>query len=387
MAESVITLITTSLGWGGTEGHVTDLAVGFVKRGIHPIVIVDKEPLDRLELLKHAGVQVEILAKSEVKTSDEYKALLTKLLLSINAAILHVNVWERYELILETAKDAGIPTIITLHQTVNYIFRHKFLISSQPIQLLKKLKVYKNSNPAIINISDLSNTNFRKQYPFINKTRRIYCGVYIPPAPNDVFRSGNSPTVLWIGSLIERKRPIDALNAWKRIVDEFPDAKLIMVGDGPERNKVKEAVKNLELNNVLLCGNVEDLHPMLLAADIMLNTSTAEGIPKNLIYALTFGIPIMSTNVGAIAEAVIDGKNGYLVEVGDDNRLEHCLRQLIGNAELRRKMGEYGRELGEKLFDYDDMIDNVLNAYRELCGIAIHLDKIPNDYTAKLVLS
>lgn len=368
--NSKLVLMTTSLGWGGTEGHVTDLAIGFVERGIFPVVIVDKPPLDRMDILNHLGVEVELVMKNQNITKSEYIKSLSSILSRLRPSLVHLNIWERRPYILKVTKGLKIPVVETLHTTVKSKVRLRAKIRYF-FSMRNEKEAYKNTLPSVINISERSLENFRKVYPFIKNTAHVYCGAYFPNESNDVQSGGTAVKVIWIGSFIKRKRPILALKIWKRIVSDFPKAQLIMVGDGPEMRPIKAMVKNMTLGSVKLCGNIPDLYPILKEGHIMLHTSVAEGIPKNIRYALNFGMPVVVTDVGAISEAVIDGENGFLIGKTDSQLMENRLRELILNPALRERMGIQGRQRGDKLFRLDTMIDHVLEIYEGFRGKAL----------------
>ncbi len=169
--------------------------------------------------------------------------------------------------------------------------------------------------------------------------------------------------------MTKRKRPTLALDVWRHVVSDFPGARLSMVGDGPEMGKVARIASELPSGAVTLLGNVPNLLPILLAGQVMFHTSAAEGIPKNIRYAMNFGIPVVSTRVGAIHEAVSDGENGFLAQVDDADGLVLALGRFLRDPALRIKMGMAGRQRGAQLFDIEHMIDNVSRAYKELCGV------------------
>ena len=379
--NSNVVLMTTSLGWGGTEGHVTDLAIGFVKRGIFPVVLADKPPLDRADILDRLGVKVEVVMNGKSMTKAEYIKTLSSILTRINPSLIHLNNWERRPCILSVIGGLKIPVIETLHTTIKSKVRLRAKI--RYFFAIKAIReAYESTLPAVINISERSLQNFCKVYPFIKNTTRVYCGAYFPKESNDVKAGGTAVKVIWVGSFIKRKRPVVALNIWKRILIDFPKTQLVMVGDGPEMGKVKAIVKNMPPGSVKLCGNIPDLYPVLKEGHIMLHTSIAEGIPKNIRYALNFGIPVVTTNVGAISEAVIDGMNGFLVDVSDIQLMEDRLRRLICNSTLREAMGMQGRQLGDRLFRLDVMINNVLGAYKDFYGqdLAPRETNLSNDF-------
>jgi len=359
--------MTTSLGWGGTEGHVTDLAIGYAALGIPFVVAVDMPPLDRLETLKRRGIRVEILTEDAGISPSNYVKSLDATLKELKPDLIHLNSWARKDLIFKVTREAGIPVVETLHTTISNLNLKTKVRYFFPLR--RERQAYRKTLPAVINISDLSLHNFRRLYPFIDKTARVYCGAYFPKEPNDVISRGASAKVLWIGSMIERKRPVWALEIWKRLVFDFPGSQLIMVGNGPEMDRVKSMVQEMPPEMVLLSGNIADLSPVLKMGDIMFHTSVAEGIPKNIRYALNFGMPVIATNAGAISEAVTEGENGFLTEPHDESLTEKRLRQLISDATLRGVMGIKGREWGNRIFRMDNMVSNVLRAYKDLCGV------------------
>ena len=120
----------------------------------------------------------------------------------------------------------------------------------------------------------------------------------------------------------------------------------------------------------MVLGSVPDLYPYLAMAQIMFHTSTAEGIPKNIRYAMNFGLPTVSTDAGAIGEVLTDGKEGFLVKRDDVVQLKKCLIDVLRNPDIVSLMGKNAREKGRELFDMETMIDNIIKTYNEY----FHLD-------------
>ncbi len=375
-----IVLLTTSLGWGGTEGHVVDLALGFVKRGIYPTIVIDEPPLDRLSVLNEKGIQIILLSEKPWLSINEYRKKLKSTLESIKPDLIHINVWKRRNVILETAGKLNIPIVETIHATVPYkgklwLFRHKLNITRTPFADWKYSYLIKKYKPLIIHVSDLSANNFKKKYPFIKKTKRIYCGAYFP---NDIksIIDKDKVIVLWIGSMIKRKRPLLALAIWKEITKDFSNAKLIMIGEGPQLEIVRKTAEKINSQKIMVIGSVPDLYPYLAKAHVMLHTSTAEGIPKNIRYAMNFGLPTVSTNAGAIGEVLTDGKEGFLTKIEDSNQIRKSLFNLINDPELFSRMSKNAREKGRELFDMEKMINNVIITYNEFYNLNINFQSL-----------
>jgi glycosyltransferase involved in cell wall biosynthesis len=367
-----IILITTSFGWGGTEGHVSNLAISLKNRNIDVIVLIDKPPLDRTSILEIHNIPYIVLSKNSSISIKDYENSLSQNIIKLEPDIVHINAWERRNSIMSVLNKLKIPFAETLHRTYPpqssfWNLRNRFCINKSPIETFKHNYILRKSQPLVINISDISLLNYKKLYPFVKKTIRIYCGAFFPKEiPNN--KNSNELTILWIGSMIERKRPLLAVNIWKEIQCAFPTAKLIMIGVGTQFELVKDIVEKCNCN-VSILGAVPDLYPYLNEANIILNTSTNEGIPKNIIYSFNFGIPVISTNVGAISEILKDGIHGFLTDIDDKDKIKANLELLLINDILREKMGENAREQGRKLFNMENNIDEILNSYNKYLGV------------------
>lgn len=376
----MVVLHTTTLGWGGTEGHVVDLASGFRRLGLPHCIIVDEPPLDRIGALNQLGSHVRLVSPGRGVDESQYRPNLTEILKSLAPRLVHVNAWKRRNHIFETTRQLGIPTVETIHATVKYNWRWRYLICRHPIAVGRDRLAYRRADPFVINVSDLSNAQFRKQYPFISRTVRIYCGAELPSCPNEI-GSTNDLTVLWIGSLIARKRPRLALQTWRNDDVRATGARLVLIGDGPERQWLQREAESIS-DRVVLAGAVPDLRPYLSEASVLMCTSTDEGIPKSIRYAMNFGIPVVSSAVGAIPEVLTDGCHGFLFEPEDSLKMEEGLVALLTNASLRQELGRNARRQGESLFDLDRMTKDVIQVYERVAGSIPRVE--PHDQTGSV---
>ncbi len=366
-----IVLLTTSLDWGGTEGNVVELTRGYLRRNIRPVVVVDHGPLHRLPALEAAGVEVHVVDAAADWSASRYRAALRQVLNRVNARIVHVNTWEWTAEIFQVVRSMHLPLVYTVHATVPNKAQVKTAFSKKLLPYLKLRWAYIKENPVVINISDVSNHNFRRRFPQVRTTRRVYCGTYVPPAASDAAAGGQAPQVLWVGSMIERKRPLWALEVWRKVVARCPQAHLNLVGGGPLLAQVRAQEASFPPGTLSIPGNVSDMSDLLEHSQIMFHTATQEGIPKNILYANTFGFPTVSTNVGAIPEAVQPGKTGFLADVDDQDALVEGLCALIEDPERRGAMGRAARALGETHFDLEHHIDETLRVYSEVCGVPL----------------
>ncbi|MFZ5987264.1 MAG: glycosyltransferase family 4 protein [Bacillota bacterium] len=153
------------------------------------------------------------------------------------------------------------------------------------------------------------------------------------------------PKILFMGRLGQRKGVYDLIEAAKKIKEK--DFILTLYGDG-EVDRVKEIVdryglsKKIEVNGWVSHSEIGKLYD---DCDILVLPSYAEGLPMSVLEAIGKGLAIVSTNVGGIAEAVLDGENGFIVSPGDVERLSEKLELLITNPDLRGRMGKRSHEI------------------------------------------
>jgi glycosyltransferase involved in cell wall biosynthesis len=187
------------------------------------------------------------------------------------------------------------------------------------------------------------------------ETRR-YLGV-----PDDRFMVG------WIGRMTAVKRTDDVLAAFKRLRDDGVEACLCMVGDGPDRERLERRAHELGvMRDTLFLGYQEDVAPYYAAFDALVLPSANEGTPVSVIEALAAGTPVVATRVGGVPDVVREGEEGFLVETGATDDLAERLCRLAGDAELRQRLGQSGRERVLKRYSVERLLDDVDRLYREL---------------------
>jgi glycosyltransferase involved in cell wall biosynthesis len=174
-------------------------------------------------------------------------------------------------------------------------------------------------------------------------------------------------TVGWIGRMTAVKRTSDVLLAFKRLRERGVDARLCMVGDGPDREPLERRAHELGImRDTLFLGYQEDVAPFYAAFDAMILPSGNEGTPVSAIEALAAGRPVVATRVGGVPDVVRDGEDGFLVDTGDVDTLADRLAQLAEDSNLRAAMGEAGRSRVLARYSVERLIDDVDRLYRSL---------------------
>ncbi len=155
------------------------------------------------------------------------------------------------------------------------------------------------------------------------------------------------------------------LRAMPEIVRQQPDCVLLVVGDGSQRCALESMTVDHGLEaRVKFLGAREDIPDVLSALDVFCLPSVRnEGVPQSVLQAGAAGLPVVSTAVGGIPEAVIDGKTGIVVPPGDAQSLAEALTALLADPESRDRMGRAGRRHVQDVFSLGEMLDRTESAY------------------------
>ncbi len=168
-----------------------------------------------------------------------------------------------------------------------------------------------------------------------------------------------APVALFCGRVV-RQKGIDILMvAWEALARRHRDARLLIVGDGPERIRAEAG----KIPGVSWLGPHVDVRPFYWAADLYVSPSRAEGMSSAMLEAMASGLAVVTTRIGGTEEVVTDGEQGLLVPLEDSRALGDALDRLLGDKELRQKMGKQARYFAER-FDVDAMVERYLDLYR-----------------------
>ena len=149
---------------------------------------------------------------------------------------------------------------------------------------------------------------------------------------------------VFVGELYAAKQVDVLLDGWSKVIQEHPEARFCVVGDGQDRARLEQQAKTLGIAEAVnFVGLVENVYPYLAKSRILTMGSTAEGFPSAMVEAMCTGLVPISTPVGCIPDVITDGHNGLLFPVGDSHALAQCILRLLNDQPL-----------------YDRLRDNVL---------------------------
>jgi sugar transferase (PEP-CTERM/EpsH1 system associated) len=166
-----------------------------------------------------------------------------------------------------------------------------------------------------------------------------------------------------VGRLVPVKDYRTLINAFRTLSTECPNARLILVGDGPDLADLRTLAGDLvDSRKVIFVGNRDDVPSLMNAMDVFCLTSLREGLSNTLLEAHACGLPVLATRTGGNGEVVASGKTGYLCDVGDVTELAMLMKNLATQRPLRDQFGAAARERAVNEFSIARMVD----AYEEL---------------------
>jgi glycosyltransferase involved in cell wall biosynthesis len=169
----------------------------------------------------------------------------------------------------------------------------------------------------------------------------------------------------------EVKDPLLLVEAFTRVSELVPTERerlrLVMVGDGPLRHRIEEALKRVGIDSLAwLPGSRNDVADLLRCVDVFVLPSRVEGVSNTLLEAMATGVPVVATRVGGNPELVDDEVTGILVPPNDAESMASAIVRYVRDPALRETHGRCGRLKAEKEFSLDRMVDAYLSIYDEL---------------------
>jgi N-acetyl-alpha-D-glucosaminyl L-malate synthase BshA len=162
------------------------------------------------------------------------------------------------------------------------------------------------------------------------------------------------------------KRIADVVRIFARVRERIP-AKLLLIGDGPERLFIQQLVRELKLGpDVFFLGEQDQLEPLFFCADLFLLPSEQESFGLTALEAMNCGVPVVGAAVGGLPEVIVDGETGFLRPVGDVAGMAEAAIGLLGDPARLERFRVQARERAVRTFDAERIIPKYEAFYEEI---------------------
>jgi glycosyltransferase involved in cell wall biosynthesis len=159
------------------------------------------------------------------------------------------------------------------------------------------------------------------------------------------------------------------LRAARELSGDFPQLKVVIVGEGPDRSEIEDMIRRLGLqSNVILAGQGSDMPGIYAAMDVFVLPSLNEGLPMTILEAMASRKPVIATRVGAIPSVIKDRETGLLVDPGDADGLRDALANLLSQPDLCCRMGAAGRDWVSRNYTSEAMALKYRQMYDDVLG-------------------
>lgn len=367
---------------GGTERHLALLVPRLGRFGWRPAVYCLVRPGQQADEVAQAGVQVIsppfAFAPKQgwllVRTLKMFLSSLKLLwvMITTRPQVAHFFLPDAYVIGGPLSLLSRVPTRVMSRRSLNrYQVNHKLLAWLERQLHRRMTAILGNSRQVVRELVEL-------EYCSPGRVALIYNGIDVSAfeieRPSSLVeerkRSDDHPLVLiTVANLIPYKGHCDLIDALAGIADKLPSRwSILFVGrdDGVGANLKQQARKRGIEKNVKFLGERPDIISLLATADIGALPSHEEGFANSILEGMAAGLPMIVTDVGGNADAVVNGVTGLVVPAHDSAALGTAILKLSLDADLRRTMGAAGRERVEKYFGIDRCVANYARFYAGL---------------------
>lgn len=188
-------------------------------------------------------------------------------------------------------------------------------------------------------------------------------------ANKEHFRRAISPQdekiIVHVSNFREVKRVPDVVDTFAYVLEHDVKAKLLLVGDGPDRNRAEQRCRELGIcDQVRFLGKQEQVEEVLSIADLFMIPSGSETFGLAALEAMGCGVPVISSNIGGLPEVNIHGETGYLCDLGDTDAMGKYAVEILSNPEKHRQMSKNARRRAEK-FELGDVVSQYEEYYEQ----------------------
>lgn len=190
------------------------------------------------------------------------------------------------------------------------------------------------------------------------------------PKENDAFRKhvapGGEKVLVHTSNFRVVKRVSDTIRVLKEVRKEIP-AKLLLIGDGPDRSECERLARDLNLSkDVIFLGKQDGLSEILNAGDLFLMPSQSESFGLSALEAMSCGMPVVSSSVGGLPELIKHNETGYIAEIGDIQRMAKYTIDLLTNDKKYKVFSKNSRNRAVNKFDKNIIVPKYVEYYEKI---------------------
>ncbi len=235
-----------------------------------------------------------------------------------------------------TARHLHIPVVVSVRAKFEMEYPSRSMMMAMKYSFPKAAGIVLQSKGAALQLSDR-----------LKKKVTVLPNSINPDFIRDPYQGDRDKTIVTVGRIDENKNHKLIIDSFAAIKDVYPDYKLLIYGDGPDRDKLIGYVSDKGLSDrVLFKGSVPDVADKIERAGMFVLSSDMEGMPNALIEAMSLGLPCITTDcMYDTSELIQDDINGIVVPKGDMDSMIRAMKKIIEDREYARRLGNKASEI------------------------------------------
>lgn len=332
-----------SLAKGGAERVMSCLANEFIKENEIDIIT-----LTNVEIAYELDTKIKVIPLGN-KKHNSYESKRE------NKIIKAFKVLDRVKKMKKTLKKVKPDLIISFLPEANFITllaknkKQKIIISDRndpKIEFASKIyrflfgRLFRNVDGFVFQTEDAKEF-YNENIDMKNKVNKI---IYNPINNSFLVKNysiNRNNEIVSVGRLTEQKNFRLLIEAFSDISDEIPDYKLLIYGEGDQREELEKLIKEKNMSNkIILKGVTKNVKEKIYNASLFVLSSRFEGMPNALIEAMSLGLPVVATDCpcGGPKKLITNGENGFLVKNNNKKELEEAIKKIINDKELSERL-------------------------------------------------
>ena len=357
-----VMIVRSTSSYGGPERQI----IGFARRldpGEFSVVVCgfsEGNPL--LLAAAECGLETAVIPASKGFDTSGIRCL-ARLLTELGIDLVCPQDYRANVYALLAGRHAGLPVVATAHGYTKHTLRVRLYECLDRFLLCRADR--------IVCVSEALRRRLRRWGIPEARLCRVYNSVdvgKIGRQPPTELRD-TRPIVCSVGRLSVEKGHRFLVKAWPHVLERVPQARLVLVGDGPERGKLMSLSSDLGIASfVEFVGFVDNAMDYVKSCRVFALPSVTEGLPVALLEAGAAGKPAVASNVGGVGEVVQSSRTGILIRPGRSDELAEAICWLLTHPEAAGKMGVHARQAVEAKFCYERNVPVLREVYLSALG-------------------
>ncbi|MGI6455197.1 MAG: glycosyltransferase [bacterium] len=358
--------------FGGVERFILSLATNLDPERYQPVIIPIAQDAELARMARAAGIRIILLPMPSRLALFSTASRLAEIARSEKATLIHTFGLRSNTLMTIAQPRLRLPWVIRLpnvsstdyHNPLrgkasfwlnNLCIRRADALQVISPQLQTLVQQWKYPPKQIFLIPNGVDTSFYRPDPHYPDIRKQYA------IPHDALLIGS------VGRLDPIKGYDRLLHAFSRLSQQFPHAWLLLVGDGPQAQHLRQIASELGITpKVVFAGYQSDVRPFLQAMNLFICSSISEGVPNAVMEAMAMERPVISTRVGGVESIISHEQDGILIPSNQIEHLSQIISDLPGHPQKMHSLGTTARRKIEQEFSVTRMAERVQAMYDQL---------------------